>query len=268
MHVKALWEYPVKSLAGYSLETAVLTPRGFAHDRRWMLVDEAGLFVSQRTRPGLSRKQARLDGDILVLAGLDDGAILRIPDAKADNGPRVEVQLWQDVFEARLVSSAPAAALEDFFGFPCRLVYMAPDCQRLIDQKYAGPEEEVGFADGFPYLITNQASLDAFAAHYGAELSMLRFRPNIVTEGAHAFAEDEWTEIRTESAVFRTPKPCGRCVMITIDPDTGKKQPGVLSTLASFHTKDHKILFGVNACWTGSGAGAISVGEKLLALSS
>ncbi len=263
MRVKALWEYPVKSLAGYSLQTALLTPRGFQHDRRWMLIDENGVFISQRKYPRLTRKQARIDGNALMLADIDDGTVLCIPEAKAGDGDNVKVQLWDDVFEARLVPTASSGALEAFFGFPCRLVYMADDCRRPVDQKYAGPEEEVSFSDGFPYLITNQASLDAFAMQYGEALHMLRFRPNIVVEGEPAFAEDQWTELRMAGASFRTPKPCGRCVVITINPETGRKDPGVLSALASIRTRDQKILFGVNACWTGSGAGSISIGDEL-----
>ncbi len=263
MRVKALWEYPVKSLAGYSLQTAALTPRGFQHDRRWMLIDEDGVFISQRDFPHLSRKQAKLDGNTLVLSGLDDGSTLRIPEANAGDGPMITVQLWDDTFQARLVPAAAPHDLQGFFGFPCRLVYMADDCRRQVDIQYANPGEEVGFADGFPYLIANQASADALAAHYGAEINMLRFRPNIVVEGADAFAEDHWTALESGSGRFRTPKPCARCVVITIDPDSGQKQPEVLSALAAIRTRGRKVLFGMNACWEGKGTGLISVGDAL-----
>lgn len=266
MRVKELWEYPVKSLAGYQLDSATLMPRGLAHDRRWMLIDEAGVFISQRKRPALSRIQARVEGDALVLTDLDgDGGSLHIPAAQAEQGPAVTVQVWDDRVEARLVTTAPAAALEAFMGFPCRLVYMASDSHRPVDERYAKPGEEVSFADGFPYLIANSASLDAFAALYGEAVSMQRFRPNVVVEGAAAFAEDHWARVGTATAVFRTPKPCARCVMITIDPETGKKQPRVWAELASLRAQGNKVLFGVNACWEGQGSATIQVGEDLWA---
>lgn len=263
MQVLSLWEYPVKSLAGNAVTTMQLHPRGAQNDRRWMLVDDAGRFISQREHPHLCRIQAKVSEDGLVIRHLDRGDTLMIPEARAVNGAKIGVTVWDDDFEARLVDSVAQQDLSDCVGLSCRLVYMSADSERPLDPDYALEQERVSFADGFPYLITNQASLDALTAHYGADLAMLRFRPNIVVGGAAAFAEDAWKKLRVGDATFRLPKPCSRCIMVTVDPQTAEREPAVLQRLADLRTVNRKILFGMNACWLGDGSGAIAIGDRV-----
>jgi uncharacterized protein YcbX len=257
--ITAIREYPVKSLAGYALEQAILTSRGLENDRRWMLIDEEGRFITQREHPWLCRKQARLQEDTLILTDLDSGAELRIPEARAVQGPLTRVHIWDDSLDARLV----ATDIRPFFGQPWRLVYMADDCQRIVDQRYAKPGQEVGFSDGYPYLITNETSLARLAEDYGEPLSMGRFRPNIVVRGARAFAEDQWRSLQHRGGSFLTPKPCARCVMITVDPANGSRQKRVLTTLAAVNSRDNQVIFGANACWEGPSPTLIKVGDIL-----
>jgi hypothetical protein len=146
------------------------------------------------------------------------------------------------------------------------LVYLANDSHRPLDARYAVGEEEVSFADGYPYLIANQASLAALAQAVGEPLSMQRFRPNIVVEDAPAFAEDQWRKVQIGDEPFRLPKPCARCVVITINPETLEKNARVFATLAQMHSREKKVLFGMNACWQGKGAAMIKVGDKLLVI--
>lgn len=261
MKIKELWVYPVKSLAGNAVSSATLAARGFEDDRRWMLIDENGRFISQRQHAQLARWQARVEADDLVLEHLDTGQQLRIEAARAEEGPLVEVQLWDDQFAARLVESVSAEELHAALGIPCRLVYMTEDSNRPLDPRYAQGEERVSFADGYPYLVANQASLEALAAEVGEELTMQRFRPNIVLEGAPAFAEDNWQSLQIGEQTFRLPKPCARCVVITIDPETTVKNPRVFATLAEMHSQEKKVIFGMNACWMGKGEAVLEVGE-------
>ena len=208
MKIKELWVYPVKSLAGNAVSSATLAARGFVDDRRWMLIDEKGRFISQREHAHLARWQARVEANDLVLEHLNSGEQLRIKEARTNEGSLVEVQVWDDQFSARLVESVSAEELHHALGISCRLVYMSEDSNRPLDPRYAQGDERVSFADGYPYLVTNQASLEALAAEVGEELSMQRFRPNIVLEGAAAFAEDEWQALQMGAETFRLPKPC------------------------------------------------------------
>lgn len=264
MKIKELWVYPVKSLAGNAVTSAHLSARGFVDDRRWMLIDENGRFISQREYAHLARWRARVVVDDLVLEHLDSGEELRIKQARADEGPRVEVKVWDDQFTARLVESVSAEELHTALGIPCRLVYMSEDSNRPLDPRYAQGDERVSFADGYPYLVANQASLEALAAQVGEELSMRRFRPNIVLEGAPAFAEDQWQTLQIGAANFRLPKPCARCIIITIDPDTTQKNPSVFRSLAEMHSQDKKVIFGMNACWDGKDDAVLQVGEEVV----
>lgn len=263
MTIQSLWEFPVKSLAGNAVSTLHLHPLGATNDRRWMLVDETGRFISQREHPQLCRIQAQVAGNDLILTHLDNGQQLTIANARAERGALVPVTVWDDTFTARLVPSATVSDLSDLVGIPCRLVYMATDSHRPLDPDFALADERVSFADGFPYLITNQASVDVLSGHYGSEVAMLRFRPNIVVTGAAAFAEDDWKTLHIGNATFRLPKPCARCIVVTVDPQTAEQQPTVLQRLADLRTVNRKIQFGMNACWLGDGHGTIAVGDAV-----
>ncbi len=265
MTVTELWVYPVKSLAGQAVPEAELALRGFENDRRWMLVDENGRFVSQREHAHLARWQASLEGDDLLLTQLDTNTVIRVPNAKAEDGEPINVQVWGDNFTARLVNTIPEKVLKVAFGFPCRLVYMAADSSRPVDARYAKEGEEVSFADGYPYLIATTGSLRELEVENGQDLSMRRFRPNIVVEQSEAFVEDNWKDVTIGNQPFRLPKPCARCVVITIDPDTAVKDPSVFASLAEIHKQERKVLFGMNACWEGIMAGKIRVGDQVIA---
>ncbi|MEL7219840.1 MAG: MOSC N-terminal beta barrel domain-containing protein [Bacteroidota bacterium] len=264
MHIHSLHIYPVKSLAGHSVQTAELAQRGFVNDRRWMLVDENGRFISQRTHPILCRWQASVVGEDLVLKQLDTGEELTITNAQDENGEWLDVQVWNDAFKARLVSSVTEQQLSNYLGFNCRLVYLSENSHRPVEEAYAKAGEEVSFADGYPYLIANTASLKDLSQRHGSELSMERFRPNIVVAGEQAYEEDNWQQLKIGTSTFRLPKPCSRCNMITIDPQTADENPGVFQTLATYRMQERKVRFGMNACWEGTTMEKLQVGDTVL----
>lgn len=259
MTIKELRIYPVKSLAGSTLQQAELQPRGFKDDRRWMLIDENGRFVSQREYPFLTLWQVKVVDGSLDFEHKKTGATFTIPNARANKGSLVDVELWNTHFQARLVEMKDAAAFQKTLGVSARLVYMSNDSQRNINLKYAKQGEEVSFADGYPYLITNTASLDELSERVGEKLEMLRFRPNIIVENTTPFIEDNWKEISINQQKFRIPKPCARCVMITIDPQTTEKNANVLGELAKFRKTGNKVLFGANAIWESSSDEAVYI---------
>lgn len=250
MVVKELWCYPVKSLGGYSVPEAQLTPRGFADDRRWMLVDDRGQFYTQRDYPHFAEWIAHCEGDRLSIRHrryADRQLVL--PQARPETGSLLNVSIWEDTVAALAVSDQADRWLSTHLGIACRLVYMPPQSVRPIDPDYAQPGEVVSFADGFPFLITNTASLRELSRRLGRPISMNRFRPNIVIEAAAPFAEDDWQQLRIGRELFRLPKPCGRCQVVTVDQETGEKSPDVLSELARFRKRGNKVIFGMNACW-------------------
>lgn len=262
MKIAALYRYPVKSLGGQSVTEIVPEGRGFEHDRRWMFTEPNGLFISRRATPKMAEFAAEVHGDDLHFIRVADGALVGAVAGAKLGTKSVEVTLWDDTFMATLIDRPEVAAIANTIGIPgAQLVYMGDGDTRLVDQRFASPEETVSFADGFPYLVTNTASLDDLSGRVGqGPLDIRRFRPNIVVEHDFAYAEDDWKELTIGSHQFRLPKPCARCIMVTQHPDTGERTPKIMGELAHYRKRGNKVLFGMNACWEGGG-GLIRVGD-------
>jgi uncharacterized protein YcbX len=250
LRVTALYVHPVKSCRGVSVDAARVRRRGLDHDRRWMLVDETGTFLSQRTIPAMARVEAAVVGDELRLAF--DGAPAGIArdtfalPARLSSGPRVEVEVWRTRMEAR-VHEAGGEWFSRVLGRPVRFVYMPDDVERVADQKYARPTDVVSFADGFPILVTTDESLADLERRAGTSIEMSRFRPNVVVGGAAPFEEDGWVEFRVGGTRLHGVKKCARCPIPDLDPTTGQRSKGVLATLARYRKDGPKVMFGMNA---------------------
>ena len=242
--------YPVKGLKGIDLGEARCTDRGLEHDRRWMVVDSAGVFLSQREHPKMATVWTDIAGGTLALSA-PDVASVEVALAPRD-APRLQVKVWSSVCDALLVSPAADRWLSDYLGLACRLVYMPHDSRRYSDRSYAGEGKRVGFADGYAYLMIGQGSLADLNARLAAkkhpELPMNRFRPNLVVSGSAAFAEDRWKEIRIGDAILRTAKPCGRCQVTTTDQASGEIiGPEPLATLSTYRdSREFGVMFGMN----------------------
>ncbi|WP_336368193.1 MOSC domain-containing protein [Marinobacter sp. C2H3] len=244
MHVQALYLYPVKSLAGLPADQMTLDEFGPAGDRRWMIVDASNRFVTQRERPELA----------LVTAGLEDGRVtITVPDAGVHLlepiGNAVTVEVWRDTVMAIPGPASANQALSDYLKHPVRLVYMPDSSFRQIDPSRVPERRRVGFADGFPFLVTNQASLEDLNQRLEQIVSMRRFRPNIVVAGAEPWEEDHWRALAIGDHELSLVKPCSRCVMTTVDPYTGIKHAGAqpLRTLAGYRKTEDGVIFGMNA---------------------
>ena len=260
-----MYRYPVKSLGGEVLHSLPTEERGFTDDRRWMLVDAQGKFLSQRTYHHLASFTARVAGNDNLVITDGEQRTFSISRARPHAGESLAVTVWDDTLNAQLVE---APGLASFLGiFDARLVYMAPSSLRPVDPRYAKNGETVSFADGFPYLVTTVGSLEELERRVGYPLGMQRFRPNIVIEGSVAFAEDGWTRLRIGGATLQLPKPCARCIMVTVEPGTGRKDLAVLSTLASFRRFGNKTMFGMNAVLDSPGE-VIAVGDPVTVLAS
>lgn len=241
--LSALYRYPVKSFGGEQFQALDVGARGLRFDREWMVVDSKGRFLTQRQQPRMSLVSACVDAD---------GALhLRAPGmpdivAGEPSQGRVEVTVWGDRLPAAPLASAVNAWLSEYLSIPCRLVCFPRDGVRAVDPDYANPSDQVGFADGFPFLLISQASLDDLNGRLEQPVGMRRFRPNLVVAGCEPYAEDNWRAIRIGSLIFRVAKPCSRCIIPTIDPDSGVRGVEPLRTLMGYRRRDNKVYFGQN----------------------
>lgn len=248
--VASLHVYPVKGLKGVELSEARCTERGIEHDRRWMVVDREGEFLSQREHPKMATVWTDLEDGALILSAPDCDAV-EVP-IERDRPAPLKVRVWNSVCDAAPASQAADAWLSDYLGLECRLVFMPDRSRRYSNPAFAGEGKEVGFADGYAYLVTGEASLADLNARLAANghpaLPMNRFRPNIVVRGAAAFAEDGWRNIRVGEAVLRAAKPCGRCQVTTTDQATGEiRGPEPLATLSTYReSREFGVMFGMN----------------------
>ena len=252
MKVRSLHVYPVKALRGLSRETAAMEGRGLAGDRRIMIVDDAGVFLTQREAPGLATIAVEEDNRGVVLSG-PEGTIRPLPRLDA---PKRRVRVWDDTLDAVPGDARADARLSSWLGRPLALVHMDEEARRPVTPEW-DPTSETSFADGFPVLVIATASLaalnDRLAARGAPQLPMERFRPNLVVETDVPFIEDTWTRIAVGSVTLDLVKPCARCVVTTTDQATGHvaEDNEPLATLATFRrSMDRRapgVLFGWNA---------------------
>lgn len=255
--VAALYVYPLKGAAGISLDASVVEPWGLRGDRRWMLVDETGGFISQRNFPLLCRIAVE-QGDKEITFGFGEDS-LTLPIAT--NGPRTTVRVWQDDVQAQAVSAEADAWFSERLGRPCRLVHIPPDAFRQTHLEYTRPGDRVGFADAFPVLVASEASLADLNARLEHPLPMNRFRPNLVIGGCLPYEEDEWPAFTLGGVRFRAAKKCGRCSVTTTDQETGEVGVEPLRTLATYRREGKTVAFG--AYFVPENEGILRVGEPL-----
>ena len=240
--LSGLFVYPLKSARGIALARARVDARGLEHDRRWMVVDEQGVFVSQRTHPRLAMVGTALDGATLRLAaaGLPDLAVE--PPLGAATQP---VRVWKDDVPGLLAPRAACEWVSEHLGARCRLVYQPDAARRRVAPPYE-PARLVSFADAFPFLLLSEASLADLNRRLDRPVPMDRFRPNLVVSGCAPHAEDSWRRIRIGDVPFTVAKPCSRCVVVTTDQSTGERHREPLATLSTYRLFDGKVLFGQN----------------------
>jgi uncharacterized protein YcbX len=243
VQLAGIFVYPVKACGGVPLTTARVVERGLEHDRRYMLVDRAGVFVSQRERPELSQVSTRLENNRIVLSAPGAGE-LALPLALSD-GERVPYRVWSSDGEA-LAHADGGHWFSALLGDEVSLVYMPDDEHRAVNPARARPGDIVSFADGYPMLLISQASLDDLNGRLPEPVEMRRFRPNLVIDGATPYAEDSFTQLYIGELGFRAVKRCDRCSVTTVDPATGQRGKEPLRTLAKYRLEDGKVWFGMN----------------------
>ncbi len=281
VQISALQVYPVKSCSGIALQDAVLTARGLEHDRCWMIVDESGEFISQRSQPRLALVQTRIRfGDLTLTAPGMLRLDLPIDVVEDDDSVRRQVRVWDDTLDAVDEGDLAAGWFSRFLDMPCRLVKLHPEAVRQIERNWAErwaaaqpgeavPEAPLSFADGYPLLVVNEASLEDLNRRLSerghSPIGMERFRPNIVLRGLPAWEEDHVRALVLPSGQrLALVKPCSRCRIPNVDPLTAEvgTEPG--TTLSGFRLIEPVgICFGQNALLLGDQAASVKVGDVL-----
>jgi len=265
MNLSEINIYPIKSLGGISLKSSVVENRGLQFDRRWMLVDKENKFLTQREFP----KMATVGVEILKngLGVSSDGRSLEIPFGIKAEETRI-VKIWSSRCRAKIYEKPINDWFSDVLQTNCKLALMPEETTRKVNYFYAvNKDDAVSFADGYPILIANEESLNDLNSRLETSVPMNRFRPNLVVSGADAFEEDGWKQIVIGGVFLHVVKPCGRCVITTIDQISGEKQgTEPLKTLASYRIPKRsvkkKIIFGQNLIAENVGK-VINVGDQI-----
>ncbi|NUO02486.1 MAG: MOSC domain-containing protein [Saprospiraceae bacterium] len=264
MKLTALYLYPVKSMGGISLQEATAEKRGLQYDRRWMLTDREGMFLSQRELPEMALLQPAIEnGHLIIRHQSKPLEPLHIPLDPVGYGAPCTVRVWEDTCAAVHVGEHADAWFGKALNAPCHLVYMPDSSIRPVSPDYALPGDMVSFADGYPFLIIGEPSMAYLNSKLETPLSIRRFRPNFVFSGNVPHEEDEWKSFSIGSVRFRGTKPCGRCQIPAIDQETLIQGKEPTATLAKYRRFGHAINFGMNVCLNGA-PGIVRVGEEVV----
>jgi uncharacterized protein YcbX len=255
-----IYIYPVKSLGGISVDSVIVEERGLKYDRRYLLIDENNVFMTQRDYPQLALLKLSFRENGFNVLNTQNNSYTFIP-FESDSKENISVTIWDDVCSAVRVSKE----LDDWFSTAinkkCSLVYMPDDEKRIVEKKYINDEHIVSFADAYPFLIIGQSSLDDLNARLDKPIPMNRFRTNFVFTGGNAFEEDNWNDFKIGDVNFKAVKPCARCIITTTNQDTAERNSEPLKTLSTYRKFNNQVLFGMNVvCFNN---GYVSVGDKI-----
>jgi uncharacterized protein len=260
-HLSQLFVYPIKSTRGIEVGQIRVDVSGPRHDRRWMLVGDDGVCVTQRTQPRMALLTPRIDGEDLVVEAPAMTA-LRIRSWGGE-GEWIPVRIWHDDLQLPHPDPAYSAWFSDFLGQRCRLAHLPDSVVRPVEAPFDRAPWRVSLADSFPLLLIGQASLDLLNQRLPEPVTMARFRPNLVIAGSGAHDEDSWRTLRAGEVEMTIAKPCVRCAIPLIDPVTAATGVEPLRTLATYRRKpdSSKVLFGQKAVVTK--AGVLRVGDAV-----
>ena len=267
MRVAALNIFPVKGMRAVDVERAELQMRGFGGDRRWLVVDQQGLFATQRTHQLLATVTVKPHGSGLQLSL---PGVQTVEVARPSGQQRMSVTVWDARVDAAVADDAAHAWLSKVLGAPVTLVYMDQETERLKSSLWVAEPIPVSFADAYPVLVVNTGSLAALNAEIecagGVAVSMSRFRPNVVIDCDDAWREDFWKVLRIGSIELELVKPCDRCIVTTTDQLTSERHglepiASLVRLRQSGDPRINGVLFGWNAI--PRVLGSISVGDDV-----
>jgi uncharacterized protein YcbX len=267
MHVSDLFIYPLKSARGIALPAADIDAYGLPGDRRAMITDAQGHFITQRELPDLARIEVRPEATAfrLLMQGKTD---ISVTPPQPEN--RMDVTVWKSAVSAAVADPESNRQLSEWLGREVRLVFFDGQARRTANAEWAGEATPVTFTDGYQILVTTTGSLKALnadlAAHGEGSVGMERFRPNIVIDTDEAWPEDRWAAIEIAGIRFDLVKPCSRCIMTTQDQLTGSREgPNPMPAMGRIRmSADRRVpgpLFGWNV--TPRGNGRVTIGDTV-----
>lgn len=261
--ISDIFIYPIKSLGGIRLNRAEVQGKGLRFDRRWMLIDEHGVAMTQREHPTMALFKVRIGDDTLSIAYSRDGTVISTNSfgIEPSAGKAIRAKIWNDNVEVIEVDRGVSDWFSDHLKATCKLVAFPEENARPVDPRYQVNNEHVSLADAYPFLIIGQSSLDDLNRRLADPVPINRFRPNFVFTGGDAFIEDTWNDLSIGSVRFRGVKKCARCVLPTVNQDTAEKSSEPLRTLTSYRKTDNKVYFGQNLVALENGV--VAVGDMV-----
>ena len=252
--------YPIKSLGGISLQSSEVEERGLKYDRRWVLVDESNTFFTQRDFPEMSLIKVAVEKEGLKLQHKSKNVDPLFVPFEFEHSKSEKVIIWDDTVIGEFYNSQIDIWFSEMIGIKCHLVKMPETTKRVVDESYA-KNKIVSFADGYPFLIIGQASLDDLNSRMEIPLPMNRFRTNFVFTGGKPFEEDTWKKFKMGRLEFEAVKPCARCVITTTNQETAERLHEPLLTLSKFRKFGNEVMFGMNI--VSYSIGKINVGDTI-----
>lgn len=257
--LSAIYVYPIKSCAGIAVSQWEAVAKGLRYDRQWMLIDGENRFLSQRKLSRMALIKPEIGADRLKLTA--PGMPPLVLPLELSDSETVSVLIWNDECKAVLAGKEADQWFGDFLQIDCRLVCQPEETLRAVDPAYGRVGDKVFFSDGFPFLLVSENSLVSLNREMRLDLPMTRFRPNLVISGCDAYAEDYWRRITIGAIDFRLPKPCSRCAVPAIDPETAMSGKEPLITLNRLRKLGNKVYFGQNALQ--DQCGLLRVGDRV-----
>ena len=236
--------YPIKSARGIAVPEWETDAFGLRYDRRWMLVDESGTFITQRAQPRMALVGVKVGAGVLQIDA--PGMPTLETPLHPSSAVITQIVVWDFAGPSTWLGEEPARWFSEFLGTTCSLVHMGDDVVRPANPQFAPRRTRVSFADGYPLLLISEESLADLNSRMSRPLPMNRFRPNLVVAGGKAYAEDEWEKIQIGGMALRVVKPCYRCVITTTDQVTAERGREPLKTLATYRRMNGEVMFGQN----------------------
>jgi uncharacterized protein YcbX len=253
--------FPVKGMAGISVEQALARPIGFAYDRRWMLIRKDNMFLSQREFPILAQFKTNIEGDLINIAYQSQKVSFGATEVASNE---IFAKVWDDTAVTNEVNPSVSKILSNWLSMDVKLVRLANEDSRLHHVSTRNIEIHASLADGYPYLLIGTASLDHLNQKLSKSISMDRFRPNIVIETEAPHIEDSFRTFMSndKTVIFENIKPCARCQVITIDQSNSSINNEPLKVLSTYRKAENKVFFGTNVICLQPGM--IKVGDQLI----
>lgn len=260
--ISELYIYPIKSLGRIQVQKSVLTPKGLQYDRRWVLTDVEGQFITQRAMPELVFFKIQLTEKGLLISHKDakNDLLVSIREGN-ETDSRMDVTVWGDTVSAIVEPPSINKWFSELLGFEVYLSFL-PDTD--TQRKIRGDETAaINFPDACPYLVLGQEALNHLNNLLDVPIPINRFRANIIFEGGTPHLEDEWTHIQIGGGDLKSVKTCARCQVITTNQETGMVGKEPLRTLATYRRDGNRILFGRYFKLEGNGGIEVKVGDEI-----